>query len=1496
MKICRGTLFIIITLSLSALSMPSIARNVRDTLHNGATVLLSENKGQWESNVLFKAQMHSTTLFLEKDRFTFVVQHPDNDNLKHFACEYTQNGRYRQHSYQMRFDGCTTNEVRGTEQEEGYENYFIGRDKSKWATDVHTFRSAVYNNLYNNIDLKIYTAQNAMKYDFLVYPGGRTDDIVMAYESVDGVKLKGGNIVVTTSVKDIVELHPYAYQIIDGAEKEVYAKFKLKNNKITFEIGDYDTLQTLVIDPYLHFSTYTGSHSDNWGATGCYDSKKNTYTSGLVFGARYPVSLGAYDGTYNGNADIGIFKFDTNGSQRIYATYIGGSLADMPHSTYANSFDELLIFGTTGSADFPVTPNAYDTSFNGGTRLYYEGASEISFYNGSDLFICRLSEDGRQLQASTYVGGRGNDGLNYRNSFSYRTTMLGNDSLYFNYGDGARGEIITDDMNNIYVGSSTTSTDFPVTAGCIQSFKSGGQDGVVFKIDYNLSHLLWSTYLGGVKDDAIYSVDCDKDYNIVVCGGTNSINFPTTRNAYSRYYNGGSADAFVSKISYHGTDLMASTLYGSTAYDQSYFVRCGKDDDVFLFGQTKASGSTLIHNASYNTPNSGQFLTRFTPNLDTLVWSTVFGDGSGEPNISPTAFAVDICDRIYLSGWGRIFLGYTFGAGETYYWNTHGTTNLTVTPDAYQSSTDGQDFYIMSLDMSASNLVYATFFGEQHTGGLTGRGGGDHVDGGTSRFDRHGTLYQSVCASCGGSDAFPLTTSAYGQHNNSSNCNNAIFRLNLSSDFPVAEFTSTSTGCAPVQKAFNNTGRGNSWLWDFGDGTTSTQKSPTHTYNEPGQYTVTLVAYMPDGCKKTDTAQQTFVVFGNKSYRLDTLTTCSGMPVQLGLKPQPRVNYLWLTHGVSDSSIANPVATQPGTYVLLSWAQDSSANCFDTIFQTVVTGEAKYHIEGDTLSCKDMTSLNIVSSNSVISYQWSSNRNLSDTLNTSPINSRLETASSTRWLYTMVKDIYGCKKLDSVHISSYSILDSVRTTDVSCLANCDGSAVATVTTKAVAPLQYKWGDSWTSNDSVSNLCSGNYTVYVTDSKGCLASDTFSIKNRPAPVFNNTVRHTHCHETCTGSLSVGISGNSTYSLRWLDDNSTSPTRTNLCPDTYIAEITDSNNCIFYDTVVVLENIDMSVHITNHTISCSDTCTGKATALASGNNGPFSYTWSNGETGNVATGLCRGVATVTATDATGCTVSDSVMIESNESIRVKIEALQNTCSEQCTGQAAALASNGEEPFSYKWSSGHSQQYADGLCEGMVKVVATDAMGCSVSDSIMINRQHTFDSLRIWADDYTLFKGLSTTLHATKIPNAIYTWSPTATLYRPNSTDPVATPTDTTTYFLTVTDSTGCTHNDSIKINCFSIDCGRANIFIPNAFTPNDDGKNDRLCFRGEWIQSFHIAIFTRWGELLYESNDINSCWDGRYKDNWCMPGVYVYTCKVTCQDGQESTFKGDVTLIK
>lgn len=916
------------------------SRNERDTLGTGSLVHFVENLGQWDSRVRYEVQLKDAAVFLEQDGITVALR----DHSIHPA---PQSHHPKCHAYKMHFAGAKPTLPIGYDRLEGYSNYYLGDDPSRWRSKVGSYISVRYEGLYPGVALEIYGGTKALKYNFIVDAGANPADIALLYEGADGVSVnREGNLVVKTSVRDIVELKPYAYQ----GKSEVKSRWKVSRKKeneweVRIELEEYDHSRELVIDPVLIFSTYTGSTTDNWGTTAAYDSEKNVYTAGLAFGLGYPTTTGAYMETSGGNTDVGIFKFDSLGQNRIYATYLGGSSTDMPHSLFVNSFDELIVFGTTGSTDFPVTAGAYQTQHRGGDSISYENSSSLTFPQGSDIFVSRLSADGSQLMASTYVGGTGNDGLNYRKHFNqnYSILMGGNDSLYYNYGDGARGEIITDNLNNVYVGSTTMSANFPTTAGSLQPTHGGRQDGIVFKLDHNLHTLLWSTYLGGSQDDAVYSIDVDSSYNLLVCGGTNSQNFPVTESSFQTAYGGGSADGFVSKISYNGDRLMASTFVGERFYDQLYFVRTGRHNEVFLFGQTKPMGaSDFIYNAGYSVYNSGMLLMRMVPDLSRRVWSTLFGT-PGRINLSPTAFAADICNRIYLAGWGRDFVGY-----NNVQWYTAGTTGMETTAGAWSDSTDGQDFYLMSIDADANTLEYATFFGEFHIAGHS-RGGGDHVDGGTSRFDRLATLYQSVCASCGGTQGFPTTAGAWSDSNRASNCNNALFRFNVTDNFPVAEFVPPTAGCAPYTVSFRNTGRGTSYLWNFGDGATSTERSPTHTYASGGTYTVTLIARMPGGCTDADTQRHTLHVIGNEGLSFAPQVSCSGQSIQIGLQPQIGATYQWLTDGVSDPTVANPWVDTTGTYLL----QVSVPGCSETDTFRVQTYTLVDLWQPTAISCHD---------------------------------------------------------------------------------------------------------------------------------------------------------------------------------------------------------------------------------------------------------------------------------------------------------------------------------------------------------------------------------------------------------------------------------------------------------------------------------------------------------------------------------------------------------------
>ncbi|MGD0711570.1 MAG: SBBP repeat-containing protein, partial [Bacteroidales bacterium] len=627
-----------------------------------------ENKNQWDAKVLYKAEINGGTLFLEKNCFTFAFKDmkaidkilafkhvPIDERPKLTSDDYN----IKWHAYKINFLNAKQDvKVSASAPFEGYYNYFTGNDKRKWASKVNSYAAVAYKGLYTNTDLNIYESDSHLKYDIKLHPGADVADIKFQYVGADKVMLSNGNLIVKTSVNEVTELSPEAYQMKGSVKVEIPCKFKLTDNILTFVFPDgYDRKKDVVIDPVLIFSTYSGSTVDNWGFTATFDDRGNVYSGGIAFGTGYPVSVGAYQTTFAGGTgyggyagcDIAIIKYDSSGMHRLFATYLGGSGEDLPHSMIIDNANELVIYGTTGSSDFPITAGTFGQTFHGGDSIVYDYV--LKFAHGIDIFVAKLSADGTHLLASTYVGGSGNDGLNYPSPLS------------INYADGARGEVLIDANDNVYVTSTTKSTDFPVTAGAFQTTSGGGQDGVVFKMDATLSHMIWSSYIGGSGTDAAYAMVLDANNNVYVTGGTTSINFPVTSGTLHTSYMGGRSDGFISEISQDGSTLMRSTYYGSPAYDQSYLIEKDKPGNIFVFGQTSDISNIFIYNAAWNKPHGGQFISKITPDLSTLVWSTtfgtgnscpsswtsVFGTGYGCPDVSPTAFLVDVCNNIYLS-------------------------------------------------------------------------------------------------------------------------------------------------------------------------------------------------------------------------------------------------------------------------------------------------------------------------------------------------------------------------------------------------------------------------------------------------------------------------------------------------------------------------------------------------------------------------------------------------------------------------------------------------------------------------------------------------------------------------------------------------------------------------------------------------------------------------------------------------------------------------------
>ncbi|MBS1664292.1 MAG: PKD domain-containing protein [Bacteroidetes bacterium] len=992
-----------------------------------------ENKGQWDSSVLFRAQMAGGVFLLRRDGFT-VVQH-DTGDLRRIS-QLLHGGKNRMaatapgggtktvasagfgqapigdgggsgsggdpfllhsHSYRVSFEnGSTPSAIVPEKPQPTYNNYIYGDRKS---TRCRIFQSVTFKDIYPGIDIRYYANEGVLKYDLVVHPGADPSKIVLNYQGQTGLSIKKNQLLVKTTVGTIRELEPLSYQTTGKGRSDVQCRYVVKNgNKVSFDLGEYSSTDNLIIDPVERFCSFTGSRSDNWGYTATYDNAGDFYAGGITLeypgesGNLFGVTAGAYQSTFKGgdgsegyagvdrsgnavyyNYDIAIMKFNPGGTVKMYATYLGGTGDEQPHSMVCDPQGNLILTGRTSSGDFP--PGATAKIGNGG---------------GFDLFVSKLSADGSTLLGGKRIGGASDEGVNnspkYVNAFGE-----GAIALRLNYGDDGRSEVILDNAGNIYVAAcvrparQTGTIDFPVTGGAFQtSFGGGDQDGVLLKMTPDANNLLFASYLGGNSTDAAFVLALDPaTNNIYVAGGTKSNNFPGTGNGgVLQPSQPGGIDGFVSVVSNDGSTLVKSTYFGtSKGTDMLYGISFDRKGQLYITGTTTDVIPVVNSpfNQGGNQASGKQFITKLQPNLTSIVYSANFGPGNEPyPCISPTAFLVDRCENVYVSGWGG-------GIDVHDHYANSGVTGLTTTNDAMKKVTDrdSADFYFFVLQKNASAQLYGSFFG-QSNGRL-----GDHVDGGTSRFDDQGVIYQAICANCDGPDnIFPTTSAAIYQHNGAlsiGGCNEAAVKIAFQFAGVAAGLKTTthgrgdSVGCIPLTVTLQDTiSNAKSYIWNFGDGSAevkTTSNTIDHTYTAVGDYTVMLVAIDSNSCNVADTSYRVIEARNNPAFldfRYDKIGPCDQYNYIFtnlsthgpGAPNFVDTSFTWnfgdgspvIRSGVTDQ----PTHTfSPGTYnVVLSLVDTNYCNYpTDTIKMMYVTQNVKAQFETPPVGCAPYTAV-----------------------------------------------------------------------------------------------------------------------------------------------------------------------------------------------------------------------------------------------------------------------------------------------------------------------------------------------------------------------------------------------------------------------------------------------------------------------------------------------------------------------------------------------------------
>lgn len=367
----------------------------------------------------------------------------------------------------------------------------------------------------------------------------------------------------------------------------------------------------------LEFSSYLGGPQFDAGFTVIVDSQGNAYIAGGTESTNgFPI-LNAYQPDSGGQEDVFVCKFDPTG-HLLFSTYLGGLGDDEPYKLALDEEGNLLIAGQTHSTDFPVSADAFQSDYGGG-----------SAFGTGDGFLAKLSSDGRKLLYATYFGGSG---------------------------DEIVSGLAVDISGNLIITGRSDSEDLPISRALQPHFGGGDSDGFVAQFDHSLTNLLFSTYLGGDNSDSGSAVAVDPVGNIYVVGETLSTSFPVTSGAFQTNHVvveavGENYDAFVVKISRDGAQLLYGTYIGDATDDGAYAIAVDSAGSAYLAGAISATWEPGTFALGFQ-PQPGfggadAYVAKLKPDGSNFEWFSYLGGGGNDVGYG---IALDAQTNVYVTG------------------------------------------------------------------------------------------------------------------------------------------------------------------------------------------------------------------------------------------------------------------------------------------------------------------------------------------------------------------------------------------------------------------------------------------------------------------------------------------------------------------------------------------------------------------------------------------------------------------------------------------------------------------------------------------------------------------------------------------------------------------------------------------------------------------------------------------------------------------------------
>ena len=1261
------------------------------------------------------------------------------------------------------------------------------------------------------------------------------------------------------------------------------------------------------------------------------DNLGNLYITGVTSSSDFPLEDpggGAYFDDLIGprGNDCFILKFNSSGV-RIWATFFGGTWSDyfsLRVSCEKIAIDQngnLYITGQTSSNDFP--------SRNPGGGAYIQGYRDgLGIGSRGDAFIAKFDSSNNLVWSTCYGGSTGAESGN---------------------------AITTDNFGNIFVTGTTNSSDFPVfNQGGAYSQLFGGNDDV-FILKFNSAGVcLWATYYGGLLSEGGEDIVTDASGNVYITGSTGSGDFPTYDAGGEAYFQmvstGG--EAFILKFDNTGVRKWATFYGGALGGEVGNSLATDISGNLFITGLTGSEDFPLYGCAYHTNDDTGIFVLEFDTS-GILKWANTFANGWG------AAIATDNSGYIYVTGEviGNGIINTVNPGGGAYYQSVRGGSDdgyilkfapsLKAVFDHTTVCLEDTTFFMdkslglinswrWNFDDPASEAANTS--NEQHPYHIFSAPGTYNVkliisDCAFDSIIIPVTVYplppaeagnnvaicsgDSVILNASGGGTYSWTPSTSLKFINDSIVNagpssttiyivtvtdtngcvnrdsvtvtvNPLPGVNLSPNVPIC------VGDSTVLTALG----GETYTWSPEEGLDTTVASSVNASpSVTTTYTVTVVD--SNGCINKDSVTITINPLPNANAGSD-VTLCPGESTML--TASGGVTYSWSPSAGLNDTTSNPVYANPA---------------FTTDYIVTVT---------DVNGCRNKDTVTVIRLDSTTATTSStptscSANNGSGTVTPDGVNapytySWFPGGGTTATVSDLAAGIYICTVTDAggyaydfnVTIDNLSGLSGVLASQdsVSCNGGNDGTATVAAS-GGISPYSFEWSTSPSQNTATATgLTAGYHSCIIRDADNCTYLVSVSIKE-PSPLVLTTSSTPDVCRTSNGSASVAtLGGTPPYSYAWDGSSAQTPDIYNLSAGNYSITVTDKNGCTATASVNVavagslVLNIDKVIQA-----GCTGACGGAVEITVTGT-APYSFSWNTSppQTTEDITGLCPGDYTLLATDADNCRDSVTVIITEIEPYTVSFTAEPK---EGCAPLCVSFNNTTPNTDIAVWHFGDGELDSGAVVSYCytepgnysITLDITDIYGCSetltVEDLIQVFPNPVADFSIAPTQGNSLTNALILFIDESKGVNQ-WLWDFGDLM---NSQSSLQNPTFTYdlpgnyTIMLLATNSYDCSDTVSHTIYIEP----EFTIYIPNAFTPDGDGLNDFFAPEGVEFTDFEMSIFNRWGEMIYQTSNIDKPWDGNSKsDNGIQEGVYVY--KIWMKDFKDVIhyYVGNVTLIK